>query len=270
MPQPLILLICTEASLVEQLTNALMGTAFRVVLAHDERDALDKAQRHHPHAIVLDVRAASSGYALCRTLRSVSRAPIVLISSGQPTRADMLEAVRAGAWELRATPLDTEEFLARLGAYVEPMLELERVSGESLVDRVSGLYNLLGLTKRADELAELATRHGLALACMVFRPVDEPPTEGISELLAMTFKSVGRASDAVGRTGRAEFAVFAPARNGWAAGRLVSRLTIRASSYGDGIIVRSGFSSASPAHKIPSHTLLAQARSALEAMARNP
>lgn len=266
-PQPLILLACNEAWLEQELAGTLVRGGFRVVTAHDERDALDKAQAHHPHAIVFDVGVAPPGYGFCRTLRAVSLGtPIVMTCPGQPSRAASLDAVRAGAWDLRGTPLDPEELVARLGAYVEPKLELDRVSEECLVDRSTGLYNHLGLARRADELAALATRHGLALACMVFRPAEPPPPTRItSHRLAVTFKSVGRSSDAVGRTGRAEFSVFAPAKNGWAAGRLVHRLADRAKRHGNGLDVRYGFSAAVPAHKISSRALLARARSALEA-----
>lgn len=264
--QPLILLASKETWLTQEVKVSLFGAGFRVIVSHDERDTIEKAQSHRPHGIVLDVGVAPPGFGLCRALRSVSLAtPIVLTCPGQPSRDDSIEALRAGAWEFRGTPLDTEMFVARLLAYIEPKLELERVSEECLVDRVSGLYNHLGLARRASELAALATRHGLALACMVFRPADELPSRSASDRLAQMFRSVGRTSDAVGRTGRAEFTVFAPASNGWAAGRLVHRLTDRATSYGNGMDVRSGYSAASPAHKISSHTLLARARSALEA-----
>lgn len=243
-----------------------MSAGFRIATAHDERETVEKAQHQRPHAIVLDVAVAPPGYALCRTLRSVSLGtPIVLMCPGQPARDDALEAVRAGAWDVRGTPLDIEDLVARLGAYVEPKLELDRLSEECLVDRVSGLYNHLGLAKRADELAALATRHGLALACMVFRPTEQVQSRAASDKLARTIKSVGRASDAVGRTGRAEFAVFAPARSSWGAGRLVQRLIDRATSYGNGLDVRAGFSASVPAHKIDSYSLLARARSVLEA-----
>jgi PleD family two-component response regulator len=269
-PQPLILLAIKEPGQARRLASSLADAGFRVVTAHDERDALEKAQSQRPHGIVLDVAVAPPGYGLCRTLRSVSLGtPIVLTTPRPPTRDEKLEAARAGAWEFCATPLDIEHFVARLDAYIEPKLELDRVSEECLVDRVSGLYNELGLARRAAELAALATRHGFALACVVFRPTDALPTLTTSDRLALAFKTVGRSSDAVGRTGRAEFAVFAPASNTWAAGRLVHRLTDRASGYGTGIDLRSGFSSAHPAHKIASHTLLARARSALDA-ARPP
>ena len=262
--EPVILVATGEASLTQGLTPELHAAGLRVVTAHDERETMENAQSKRPHAIVLDTAVAPPGYGLCRTLRSVSLAtPIVLVRSGLPTRDDTLEALRSGAWDLRATPLDTDELLARLSAYIEPKLELDRVSEECLVDRVSGLYNPLGLAKRADELAALATRHGLALACMVFRPGTDL-TSRTADRLALTFKSVGRASDAVGRTGRAEFAVFAAAGNSWAAKRLVHRLTDRATSYGNGFEVRAGYSAATPSHKISSSTLLARARSALE------
>ena len=264
--QPLILLASKEVGLVQELMKALLGEGFRVVTAHDEHDTLEKAQSHRPHGIVLDVGVAPRGYSLCRTLRAVSLGtPIVLVCPRHPTRDEELEAVRAGAWELRGTPLDTEDFIARLSAYTEPKLELDRVSEECLVDRVSGLYTQLGLVKRAEELAALATRHGLALACMLFLPPDHLPSRTTSNRLAQTFKPVGRSSDAVGRTGRAEVAVFALASNSWAAGRLVDRLIDCAINYGNGIEVRSGYSASSPAHKISAHALLARARSALEA-----
>jgi len=268
--QPLILLATKDAGRSRGLAGSLADAGFRVVTTHDERDTIEKAQTQRPHGIVVDVAVAPPGYELCRTLRSVSLGtPIVLTTSRPPTRDEKLEAVRAGAWDLCATPLDIEHFVARLGAYVEPKVELDRVSEECLIDGVSGLYNELGLARRAAELAALATRHGFALACVVFRPSDALATHMASDQLALTFKTVGRSSDAVGRTGRAEFAVFAPASNAWAATRLVHRLTDRAGGYGTGIDLRSGYSSAHPAHKIASHTLLARARSALEA-ARPP
>lgn len=264
---PLILVASSEAWLVQELSSALTAEAYRVVVARDERETLEQAHSQRPHGILLDVGVAPPGYGLCRTLRTISLAtPIILMCPGHPTRDNQLEAARSGAWELRGTPFDYEELVARLGAYTEAKLELERVSEECLVDRVSGLYNHLGLARRADELVALATRHGFALACVVFRPAEQRPSRAASDRLAMTFKSVGRTSDAVGRTGRAEFAVFAPASNTWAARRLVDRLTDRARGYGEERRdVRSGYSAALASHKISSHTLLARARASLEA-----
>jgi PleD family two-component response regulator len=272
-PQPRVLLASKEAWQTRELKDALESAGLRVTIAHDERETLDLAHSLRPHGILLDAGVAPPGYGLCRTIRTIVFAsPIVLLRPGQPSRDEQLDALRAGAWELRGAPLDTEDLILHLASYLEPKLELDRASEECLVDRVSGLYNHLGLAKRADELAALVTRHGLALACVVFRPAAKLPSRAASDRLALTFKSVGRTSDAVGRTGPAEFAVFAPATNAWAAGRLVRRLTDSAErefgyipERGGRVGVRTGYSAMLAAHKISPHTLLARARSALEA-----
>jgi GGDEF domain-containing protein len=113
----------------------------------------------------------------------------------------------------------------------------------------------------------------MALACAVFRPIAQLPNHSTVDRLAVAFRSVGRASDALGRTGRAEFAVFAPATNGSAA-RLVRRVAdnverafgnLREAQHRIG--VRSGYSTAHAAHTISPPMLLARARRALEASA---
>ena len=271
-PKPLILLASNEAWQVRELKSALLAAGFRVVTTRDERETLDEAQNHQPHGILLDVGVAPPGYGLCRTLRTFSVAtPIILTSPGQPTRDEHLEAVRAGAWELRGVPVDVEDLLLRLEAYVEAKVELDRVSEDCLVDRISGLYNHLGLTRRATELAALAARHGLALACVVFRPAEKLPTRAAGDRLGRAFKSVGRLSDAIGRTGQSEFAVFAPATNAWAAAKLMQRMRDQVSleagympERGQRVTLRSAYSTALPSQKVEAKTLLERARNALE------
>ena len=266
-PKPLILLASKEAWQVRELKSALLEAGFRVVTTRDERETLDEAQNHQPHGILLDVGVAPPGYGLCRTLRTFSVAtPIILTRPGQPTRDEQLEAARSGAWDLRGVPIDVEDLLLRLETYVEAKVELDRVSEDCLVDRVSGLYNHIGLTRRATELAAIAARHGLAVACVVFRPAEKLPTRAAGDLMARAFRSVGRASDALGRTGPTEFAVFAPASNTWAAARLVRRLADSAERNSP-VGVRSGYSAAVAAQKISSHVLLSRARHAMESAA---
>jgi PleD family two-component response regulator len=270
-PQPLILIATTERWRRQELSSVLTEGGFRVTTAIDERETLEQAQAQSPQAIVVDVGVAPPGYGLCSTLRTVSLAtPIILIVPGEVTRAEQLEAFRAGAWAVLGTPLDADALLLHIVVFIEPKLELERVSEECLVDRVSGLYNPSGLTRRAGELAALATRQGLALTCAVFRPDAKLPNQAAGDRLALAFKSVGRVSDALGRTGKTEFTVFAPASNTWAAARLVRRMTESVErefgSLREGnkrVGVRAGYSAAL-AHQISPATLLTRARHALE------
>ena len=259
--QPLILLASAEEWLARSVASVLENGGYQIVPAATGRAALDAARLRRPDAIILDLGLDQPhGFATCRALRSdpaVSAAtPIVLITLGPATRTQQLDALRAGAWELRGQPVDAEELLLRLGAYIKGKLEVDRLGAEGLVDAASGLYNASGVARRSEELASLTARQGLPLACVVFRPANGSPADG--DRLAREFKTHGRVSDAIGRTGPDEFAVFAPATDAPAAEGLVRRLTGKVGN------VRAGYSAATGPRVSPQE-LLARARTALGA-----
>src|SRR3989442_8623389 len=101
-------------------------------------------------------RRATDSFALCRALRadpSVSRAtPIVLLTAGPALRSQQIEALRAGAWELRGDPLDMEELVLRLRAHGQGQPEVDRLGAQRLVDRARGLYNDAGIVRRRPQL----------------------------------------------------------------------------------------------------------------------
>ena len=140
-----------------------------------------------------------------------------------------------------------------------------------MIDRGSGLYNPVGFSQRAEELAAFVLRQGLPSACAVFRPTDQTATRAAGDRLGRAFKSVGRLSDAIGRTGQSEFAVFAPATNAWAAAKLMQRMRDQVSleagympERGQRVTLRSAYSAALPSQKVEAKTLLERARNALE------
>jgi len=269
-PKPLVLLAGLEARQTEELSSALVQGGFRVVTAGNEREAAEAAQQaDQPHAILLDARL---GFAVCLKLHTLALAtPILLICPAALTRSEQLAALRAGAWEILAAPLDIDELLLQLAVFVAPKLELDRVSEERLLDRVSGLYTPSGLARRASELAALATRHGLTLACAVFQPAQPSPTGADDDRMAAALRSAGRTSDAVGRSGQTEFAVFAPATSTLAAARIMRRLTASiehalgfVARHSARVGVRSGYSASHSTQHISPPGLLARARSVLE------
>jgi len=232
--QPLVLVANADKWLAESLESVLTQGGYRVLTIDKRQQIVEQVRRQRPDAILLDValdRRSSDNFALCRALRaepSVSRAtPIVLMIAGPVLRTQQLEALRAGAWELRGDPLDMEELALRLGAYVQGKLALNELNVEAMIDRASGLYNEDGLARRSDELAAFTARHGMALACAVFRPTEGSGvlTGAAADRLALAVKRAGRISDAVGRTGPAEFTVFAPATDETGAEGLVQRIT---------------------------------------------
>jgi DNA-binding response OmpR family regulator len=230
-PEPLVLLANADRWLSESLESVLTQGGYRVLTTVKRQQVLELARRHLPDAILLDTGLdlrTSDNLTLCRALRAhsgISRGtPIILMTAGPALRAQQLEALRAGAWELRGDPLDVEELVLRLGVYMQGKLEIDRLGAEGLVDRASGLYNDAGMTRRSAEMAAFTARQGLPLACVVFQPDNGALTAGAADRLALAFRHAGRISDVVGRTGPAEFTVFAPATDETGVEGLVQRI----------------------------------------------
>ncbi len=280
--KPLVLLANADTWLTESLESVLTQGGYRVITTAKRQQVLELARRQLPDAILLDLgldQRASDNLTLCRALRAdgmISRAtPIIVMTAGPALRQQQLDALRAGAWELRGDPLDMEELVLRLSVYVQGKLELDRLNTEGLLDQVSGLYNQAGVTKRSTELAAFTAREGLPLACAVFEPTAGAITGGAADRLAIAFKHAGRVSDAIGRTGPTEFTVFAPATDEQGAEGMVQRITDAVSS-SVGVRLRSGISTDAggpkPARRSAAYSdpkrltppdLLARARAAL-------
>src|SRR5437016_11238502 len=107
------------------------------------------------------------------------------------------------------------------------------------------------MTRRAAELAAFTARQGMPLACAVFQPADGVLTSAAADRLALAFHRAGRISDAVCRTGAAEFTVFVPATDETGAEGLVQRIT-DAVSRSAAVKLRAGTSTAPAVTKPPS------------------
>ena len=256
--EPLVLLGNADKWLAESLESVLTQGGYRVLATTKRQQVVELARRYAPDGIVLDMgldQRASDNLALVRALRAdrgISRAtPIILTTAGPALRAQQLEALRAGAWELRGDPLDMEELILRLGVYVQGKLEADRLGTEGMLDRASGLYNDTGINRRSEELAAFTARQGLPLACVVFQPDNGDLTAGAADRLAQALRRAGRISDAVGRTGPAEFTVFAPATDETGAEGLAQRIT-DAVSRSAAVKLRVGISTATALPKRPS------------------
>jgi PleD family two-component response regulator len=270
--QPLILLAHGDRWFTESLESVLVQGGYRVITASKRPEVLEQARDHNPDGILLDLGLSGhDGFALCRALRGdprLSRAtPIILLSDGPALRAQQIDALRAGAWELRGQPIDTEELVLRLSAYVQGKREIDRLGTEGLLDPASGMYNSAGFDRRSTEMAALTARHGMPLACVVFRPTEPLRTAGAGDRLALAVHKAGRVSDLIGRTGAEEFTVLAPSTDGAAAEGLVKRL-VESVAHIMPVKLRAGVSAAAaaePRQPPPSpNDLLKRARDALE------
>src|SRR6266545_5962686 len=139
--EPLVLLANADKWLTESLESVLTQGGYRVIVTAKRSQVLDVARRQLPDALLLDMaldQRTTDSLSLCRALRAdpaISRAtPIILTTAGPALRTQQLEALRAGAWELRGDPLDVEELVLRLGVYVQGKLEVDQSLGTEAID----------------------------------------------------------------------------------------------------------------------------------------
>jgi DNA-binding NarL/FixJ family response regulator len=156
-----------------------------VAEAGDGAEAIELADRHRPHVVLMDIRMpGTDGITATRTLRGRTPAPQVIVLTTFDTDAHVLRALRAGAagFLVKDTPPDELVLAIRHAAQGRPVLSPEVT--RRLIDRVAGTdqdtrrdaarRKLDSLAERertvAIELgagrsnAEIAARHHISLA----------------------------------------------------------------------------------------------------------
>jgi len=227
-PMPLVLVANAQEWVSRSLESVLRPAGYAVLKAYTWADALEGARRGTADVIVLDSALPGTDVlAVCRALRVdpaiTPSTPILLTMPGPLTRAQVLDALRAGASGVWGQPLDTEELLLRLEGHVRAKLDADGARDGGLLDPRTGLYNVRGLERRARELAAQADRRDASLACVVLAA----HTDGsaLVESLARALRGAARVADTVGRLGPREFAVLAPDTDGDGAVKLFRRLS---------------------------------------------
>ncbi|HSH44934.1 MAG TPA: response regulator [Longimicrobiales bacterium] len=217
---PLVLIVSEHEWASRSLDSILAPRGYGVLRAYNGRQALERAAGTNVDAVFIDHSLPDmDGEEVCRQLVEgelvSSAAPIILVTSGFATREQRLEAMRAGAWELIALPVDAEELLLRMDRFVRAKLEADRAQEEALIDAVTGLYSWEGVARRIREVAAAAERFDRPVACVVFAPDGEDPLDEAAErsflsVVAEQLRGVTRRSDILGRIGPREFAIIAP------------------------------------------------------------
>ncbi len=247
--RPLALIANHEEWSIRSLESILAPHGYAALRAYTGHQALELAREVSPDFVIIDWDFTDiQGVEVCRLLREDPRispcTPILITTAGRRTREKRLEALSAGAWNFMALPLDADELLLRLDLYMKLKSESDRIRDDSLVDGITGYYNLKGLMRRARELGTDAYRHRRPLACVAVAPVHQngeaTSASGANghlrttvERLAKFFRSTSRSSDAIGRVRRDEFLLIAPGTDQAGALKLAKRLLAAAESDGD-------------------------------------
>ncbi len=235
---PLVLIASDQEWSARSIETILAPNGYAVLRAYTGAQALERAGAAQPDLVIVDAHLPDdNGIELCRQLRADDRigdsVPIIVTTSGPSGRAQRLDAYRAGAWEFLGQPLDGEALLLKLDQFIRSKFAMDRIRDESLIDEMTGLYNMRGLAKRAREIGSEAWRRQGALACVAFSPepgnisidsADDDTARQVARWVGEVIRASGRTSDAIGRLGRAEFAVIAPFTESEGAVRLMRRL----------------------------------------------
>jgi len=119
---PCILVVDDEADLVSVLRFGLEAEGFHVIDSGDGEDGLEKARKHQPDLMVLDLMLPKlDGYKVCRALKYDERyrsMPIIILSARSGAQDRQL-ALDMGADDFVTKPYDMQDLLRRVRAQLE-------------------------------------------------------------------------------------------------------------------------------------------------------
>ncbi|MGA1440631.1 MAG: response regulator [Ilumatobacteraceae bacterium] len=116
MNQPCIFVVEDEASFVDALRIGLAREGFRVEVATDGVEALERFATVRPDLVLLDVMLPRiSGIDVCRQLRQISNVPIIMVTA-KSSEIDTVVGLEVGADDYVTKPYRLRELVARIRA----------------------------------------------------------------------------------------------------------------------------------------------------------
>jgi two-component system alkaline phosphatase synthesis response regulator PhoP len=126
---PTILVVDDERNIGELARLYLRTEGYRVELAYDGREALEKVAALRPALVVLDLMMPEvDGWEVCRRLRdSGGRTPVIMLTA-KGDDIDKIVGLELGADDYMAKPFNPRELVARVRAVLRRAYEPERAT----------------------------------------------------------------------------------------------------------------------------------------------
>ena len=129
-----ILVVDDDVALAEMIGIVLQNEGYEVVFCADGSAALTQFQENNPDLVLLDVMLPGmDGFDVCRAIRRVSDAPIVMLTARSDT-ADVVTGLEAGADDYVPKPFKPKELVARVRARLRGREDSQADEGLSLQD----------------------------------------------------------------------------------------------------------------------------------------
>ncbi len=111
-----ILVVDDERKIVDIVRAYLEREGYRVIVAYDGKEALDLARTEAPDLVILDLMLPEiSGWDVCRTLRSRSNVPIIMLTA-RDDDTDKIVGLELGADDYVTKPFNPKELVSRVRA----------------------------------------------------------------------------------------------------------------------------------------------------------
>jgi two-component system, OmpR family, response regulator RegX3 len=131
---PKLLLVEDEKSIAEGLAITLEAEGFQVAWVKDGLDAIPAWERVRPDLVVLDLMLPGmSGTEICRTLRSRSDVPIIMLTARE-AEVDRVVGLELGADDYVTKPFSTRELVARIKAILRRAPLADHVGDDAPVE----------------------------------------------------------------------------------------------------------------------------------------
>ena len=129
-----ILVVDDDVALAEMIGIVLQNEGYDVFFCADGSAALTQFQENNPDLVLLDVMLPGmDGFDVCRAIRRVSDAPIVMLTARSDT-SDVVTGLEAGADDYVPKPFKPKELVARVRARLRGREDSQADEGLTLQD----------------------------------------------------------------------------------------------------------------------------------------
>lgn len=130
-----ILIVEDEKEIAELLKDYLEEDHFEVIVASDGREAINLYREYRPQLMILDIMLPKlDGMEVCRTIRSESSIPIIMLSA-KKSDMDKIVGLGIGADDYVVKPFSPGEIIARVKAQLRRANQLSSPAGTSEIIR---------------------------------------------------------------------------------------------------------------------------------------
>jgi DNA-binding NtrC family response regulator len=153
-PRPLLLLVDDDHQIRQLLSEVGVREGFEVLEAADGAAAIEMLQRRHIDLVLLDLHMPrANGLDVLRSVRSSATSSQIALMSGDASVEDAVQAVKLGATEYFAKPLDLARMRALMASMRQQFIDRNAVlaSDAALAERLE----VCGMIGRSPSMREL-------------------------------------------------------------------------------------------------------------------